>query len=66
MKATRIRKIIAVGVAAAVLGPLLFSGGAIAASKEPVKIGVIDPLTGPAARIGKENLEGMEFADDFG
>jgi branched-chain amino acid transport system substrate-binding protein len=50
-------------LAAATLGaPLLFAGGARAESDGPIKIGVIDPLSGPAARIGKENLEGINFA----
>ena len=65
-KSNHRRSIVAVAVAA-IGAPLLFAGSAFAESNGPIRIGVIDPLSGPAARIGKENLEGMNFAlDEYG
>ncbi len=37
---------------------------AVAQANEPIKIGVILPLTGPAAAIGQEDLRGIQLAFD--
>jgi branched-chain amino acid transport system substrate-binding protein len=49
----------------ALLFSFLFTSFAIAQKNEPVKIGVILPLTGPQAPIGREVLRGIEIAADM-
>jgi branched-chain amino acid transport system substrate-binding protein len=57
------RSLIAIAaIAAAVLGPTGAPREASAQSREPIKIGVILPLTGPSAAIGQEDLKGIQFA----
>jgi branched-chain amino acid transport system substrate-binding protein len=53
------RNILVVATAALALG--LF-GATCARAQEPIKIGVILPLTGPSAAIGQEDLKGVQFA----
>ena len=43
----------------------LLSGADIAAAQEPIKIGVLLPLTGPFAKNGIENWEAMQIARDM-
>jgi branched-chain amino acid transport system substrate-binding protein len=57
------RRLIAIAaIAAAVLGPTGAPHEATAQSREPIKIGVILPLTGSSAAIGQEDLKGIQFA----
>jgi ABC-type branched-subunit amino acid transport system substrate-binding protein len=57
------RRLIAIAaIAAAVLGPTGAPREVTAQSREPIKIGVILPLTGPSAAIGQEDLKGIQFA----
>jgi branched-chain amino acid transport system substrate-binding protein len=43
----------------------LLAGANIAAAQEPIKIGVLLPLTGPFAKNGIENWEAMQIARDM-
>jgi branched-chain amino acid transport system substrate-binding protein len=49
-------------IAAAILGLFGVAMPAVAQGPEPIKIGVILPLTGPSAAIGQEDLKGIQFA----
>src|SRR5689334_20407308 len=49
-----------VAVAAGIL--LAFAASSAVRAQEPIKIGVILPLTGPAAAIGQEDLKGIQLA----
>jgi branched-chain amino acid transport system substrate-binding protein len=51
----------AILVSAAVLG----AAGVPANAQEPIKIGVLLPLTGPFAKNGLENWEAMQIARDM-
>jgi branched-chain amino acid transport system substrate-binding protein len=44
---------------------LAFSAGAPAQAQQPIKIGVLLPLTGPFAKNGIENWEAMQIARDM-
>lgn len=52
------------GAAIALFGLAGGTDNVKAQTREPVKIGVILPLTGPAAAIGQENLRGIQLAFD--
>lgn len=42
----------------------LFLNGALAESKDPIRIGLIEPLTGSLARLGAEEVRGADIAID--
>ena len=53
---------LALGLALLASGPL---AGPAAAQQQPIKIGVLLPLTGPFAKNGIENWEAMQIARDM-
>src|SRR5215813_10130807 len=57
----KITKVMAVAVLAAFLG-VLGSGGLQAQTKEPIKIGMIQPLSGPIAAAGSYITNGAKIA----
>ncbi len=60
------RTILAAGLVAGAL-PLALGSAMPAAAQDVLKIGAVLPLSGPAARIGKENQEGILLAlDEYG
>ncbi len=52
----------AIGASAVLLAAVLAGASVPASAQDALKVGVILPLSGPAAGIGNENLEGMRYA----
>jgi len=52
-------------IMAVILVPLFCANGVLAQTKEPVKIGLILPMTGPAALYGEQCNRGAELAVDW-
>lgn len=50
------------GVLAVALVAVALSGDALAQTKKPLKFGVADPLTGPAAIFGKDQMQAVRWA----
>src|SRR5215212_11565145 len=52
-------------VLAAACSAALLAGAHIASAQQPIRIGVLLPLTGPFAKNGIENWEAMQIARDM-
>jgi branched-chain amino acid transport system substrate-binding protein len=67
MKARVVRALAALVLAAALAAPLLAPAPAPAQSAGPIRIGLLAPLTGPFAQIGKDMVNGTElYLDEIG